>query len=63
MNINQKVFKAVKPHIVALEDRKNLKTQNSDNLDFMDIAVWELQEALKIVYELGRKDGQDEREN
>ena len=38
-----------------------LRTQNSDSLDFHDIAVWELMDALEAAYELGRgnRDGGD----
>jgi len=32
-----------------------LKTRHSDRLDFHDIAVWSILEALKAAYELGKK--------
>ncbi|SMO73952.1 hypothetical protein SAMN06265173_11245 [Thalassovita litoralis] len=32
-----------------------LETQNSDHLDFGDIAVWQLEAALKDAYDLGRQ--------
>ena len=31
-----------------------LRTRNSDDLDFHDISVWELRDALNAAYELGR---------
>jgi len=34
---------------------KTLKTQNSDELDFYDISVWKLKEALEEAYRAGEK--------
>lgn len=31
-----------------------LRTQNSDDLDFHDISVWEIRDALAAAYELGQ---------
>ena len=31
-----------------------LKTQNSDDLDFHDLAVWTVKEALEAAYTAGR---------
>ena len=32
-----------------------LETQNSDSLDFHDVAVWDLRDALVAAYEAGRE--------
>ncbi len=34
---------------------KTLETQNSDSLDFHDLAVWTIREALDAAYEAGRR--------
>lgn len=34
---------------------KTLETQNSDDLDFHDLAVWTIREALDAAYEAGRR--------
>jgi len=39
---------------VSLENRSDLERHYSDELDFHDIAVWELKAALEAAYELGR---------
>lgn len=31
-----------------------LKTQNSDGLDFHDVAVWAIRQAMELAYEAGR---------
>jgi len=36
--------------------RETLETRNSDNLDFSDLAIWNLKIALEAAYEAGRKD-------
>ncbi len=41
-------------HITTIEMRGDLETRKSDSEDFVDIAVWELREALKAAYELGK---------
>ena len=32
-----------------------LETQNSDELDFHEVSIWSLKEALEAAYELGRR--------
>jgi len=39
---------------------KTLKTQNSDELDFHDISVWELKEALEEAYKMGEKSNESQ---
>ncbi|EMF0257299.1 DUF6900 domain-containing protein [Enterococcus gallinarum] len=56
----RKIYNIAKKHIYGLNDRGDLKAHNSDREDFLDIAVWSLEEALIAAYEQGRKDGQNE---
>lgn len=37
---------------------ETLETRNSDSLDFHDVAVWSIKDALKEAYELGLKSAQ-----
>lgn len=39
---------------------KTLKTQNSDELDFHDISVWELKKALEEAYKMGEKSNESQ---
>ncbi len=34
---------------------KTLKTRNRDSLDFYDLSVWRIKEALEKAYEAGKK--------
>lgn len=36
-------------------DIETLETQNSDSLDFHEVAVWQIEKALKEAFKLGRK--------
>ena len=47
--IDQLLTEIAKKHL-SLE---TLETRNSDNLDFHDVAVWSLKEALQEAYEAG----------
>jgi hypothetical protein len=38
-----------------------LTTRNSDRLDFKEVAVWQVREALEAAYEAGKRDARDER--
>ena len=53
--LEKELVKIANKHIIALENRKTLKALYSDDLDFVEISVWELEESLKAAYELGRK--------
>lgn len=49
--------------IAALQDIETLTTQNSDSLDFHDLAVWQIREMLETAYTAGRQAGiEDTRE-
>ena len=64
MAVNKrKIFNIAKKHLYGLLERGDLKAHNSDREDFLDIAVWSLEEALIAAYEQGRKDGQNESKN
>lgn len=39
------------------DDREDLKAKNSDSLDFVDCAVWNIEAALIAAYELGKVAG------
>lgn len=41
-------------HITTMEGREDLERHYSDELDFFDVAVWELKAALVAAYELGK---------
>ena len=41
-------------HLLGIE---TLKTRHSDDLDFHDLAVWKIRDALDAAYEAGRKAG------
>ena len=36
---------------------ETLETRKSDSLDFHDVSVWAIKEALNEAYELGKKQG------
>ena len=59
----RKIYNVAKNYIVQLPERGDLKAHNSDREDFLDIAVWCLEDALIAAYEVGRKDGQNERKD
>ena len=59
----RKIYNIAKQHIVGLPERGDLKTRYNDREDFLDIAVWSLEDALIAAYEQGRKDGQNESKN
>ena len=35
---------------------ETLETRHSDSLDFHDVAVWQIEEALEAAFEAGRQD-------
>ena len=38
-------------------DLDTLETQNSDSLDFHELSVWQIKEALEAAYMAGKRDG------
>ena len=47
-------------NIPALEDRQDLEAKHSDSLDFLEVSVWCLKDALAAAYELGKAEGRKE---
>lgn len=41
---------------------ETLETRNSDSLDFNDIAVWQLREALESAFKAGFEEGRNARQ-
>jgi len=39
---------------------ETLETRHSDELDFHDIAVWQIESALRAAFEAGRKDASND---
>lgn len=53
----KKLTEIAKEHLVGVE---TLEQRFSDSLDFHEVSVWSLEEALKAAYELGLKEGRKE---
>ena len=53
--LEQELTRIANENYVTLEKSKDLERQYSDELDFHDVAVWEIKQALLAAYELGRK--------
>lgn len=47
----QKELENIARTVLGLE---TLATQNSDSLDFHELAVWQIQEALEAAYQAGK---------
>lgn len=55
--IDRLLYQIAKKNVMGISEnanRKDLKQMWSDDADFFDIAVWELESALKEAYELGK---------
>lgn len=48
-------------NIYALRGRGDLESRNTDWQDFCTTAVWELKDALREAYELGRAEAKKEK--
>ena len=48
------IVKIAKENIPSLNNRSDLEPQNSDALDFIDVSVWCLKDALIAAYEAGK---------
>ena len=53
-SLEQELTRIANESFVSLETRKDLERQYSDELDFHDVAVWEIKKALLAAYELGK---------
>ncbi|MBR1810995.1 MAG: hypothetical protein IJ766_05005 [Clostridia bacterium] len=50
------ILRIAQKTICPMEQRADLERHFSDSEDFLDIAVWELKDAMLAAYELGRAD-------
>jgi hypothetical protein len=50
----KKLVKIAQENIPAMEGRPDLEAHGSDDLDFLDVSVWCLKDALAAAYELGK---------
>lgn len=55
-NVDRKLVAIAKKYLVDMQDHSDLKAHNSDSEDFLDVAVWELESALRAAYELGKSE-------
>ncbi len=56
----KKIVQIAKEKMPALQGRADLETMHSGDLDFLDVAVWTLKEALMAAYEAGKADGRNQ---
>lgn len=54
--VEKEIFNLAKTHCIGLRNRNDLKTKRNDNDDFIEFAVWELEETLIAVYNLGKNE-------
>lgn len=57
----KKLVKIAQENIPGMEGRADLEAQNLDELDFLDVSVWCLKDALVAAYELGKATGKAEK--
>ena len=55
-DVDRKLVAIAKKYLVDMRNRSDLKAHNSDSEDFLDVAVWELESALRAAYELGKSE-------
>ena len=56
----EKLVKIAQKNIPAMEGRADLEAQHMDDLDFLDVSVWCLKDALVAAYEAGTAAGKKE---
>lgn len=54
------LVKIAQKKIPSLNGREDLEARNMDELDFYDVAVWCLKDALIAAYQLGKENGKKE---
>lgn len=59
----KKLVDIAQENIPAMEGRADLEAQGLDDLDFLDVSVWCLKDALVAAYELGKAAGRKEVNN
>ena len=55
-DVDRKLVAIAKTSLVGMQGRSDLTAHNSDSEDFIDVAVWELESALRAAYELGKSE-------
>ena len=55
----KKLAQIAREKIIGLEGRPDLERHYSDEEDFIEIAVWDLEEALAAAYELGKAESSE----
>lgn len=50
----KKLVAIAQENIPAMDGREDLEPQHCDDLDFLDVSVWCLKDALVAAYELGK---------
>lgn len=48
----EELFEGIARNVLLIE---TLKSRDSDSLDFHEVSVWALRDALRLAYEAGRK--------
>jgi hypothetical protein len=48
----EELFEGIARNVLMIE---TLKSRDSDSLDFHEVSVWALRDALRLAYEAGRK--------
>ena len=56
-----KLVRIAQAEIPAMGCREDLEPKDSDDLDFLDVSVWSLKDALVAAYELGKATGKREK--
>ena len=52
--LDKKLYEIAAKHLIGIAERGDLATHHSDREDFIEVAVWELEAALKEAYEAGK---------
>ena len=52
--LDKKLTAIATKHIYTMKGREDLEQHFSDELDFFDVAAWEIKAALHAAYELGK---------
>lgn len=50
------LFGIAKDTFPAVASRGSLETRNNDSEDFIEVAVWEIKQALREAYKLGQQE-------
>lgn len=53
----KQLIEIAKKNRLIPQEREDFKAKNSDSLDFMNCAVWSIEDALIEAYELGKVAG------